>query len=60
MEITLKLSLPEVNTILKALGQGPYEQVVGLIATLQDQCQPQITLNKGKVAAMDIKDINPE
>ena len=41
-EITLTLNVNEVNTILGALGKGPYEVVEPLIAKIRAQAVPQV------------------
>lgn len=42
MEITLKLSLKEVNTILAGLMQGPYNEVASVINEIETQAKPQL------------------
>jgi hypothetical protein len=44
-EITLKLTIPEVNQILDSLGRLPYAEVYELIGKLQRQAQQQIGLS---------------
>ena len=41
-EITLTLSVAEVNVVLGALGKGPYEVVEPLIAKIRAQAVPQV------------------
>lgn len=41
-ELDLKLSLDEVNVILKALGTLPFNQVNNLIPKITGQAQPQL------------------
>ena len=41
-EITLTLSIAEVNVALGALGKGPYEVVEPLIAKIRAQAMPQV------------------
>lgn len=41
-EITLKLSLEEVNAILNALGSQPFAQVHQLVARVQEQGSSQL------------------
>jgi len=43
--ITLTLSLDEVNVILEALGQQPYVSVSQVIATIQEQASAQLQQN---------------
>ena len=40
--IQLNLSIPELNTMLEALGAMPYYKVYELIAKLQSQAQAQL------------------
>jgi hypothetical protein len=42
-EVTLTLTVAEVNQILEALGQMPYVRVYELIAKMQQQAQAQLT-----------------
>ena len=46
MEITLKLSVAEVNTLLQSLGQMPYVSVVELIEKVKTQAGPQVNQQK--------------
>ncbi|WP_165500412.1 hypothetical protein [Pedobacter psychroterrae] len=41
-EITLKLTIIEINTMLGALGNLPYVQVMELIAKIQEQAKEQL------------------
>ena len=41
-ELELKLTLPEINTLLEALGGLPYKQVFQLVAKIQQQAQAQL------------------
>ena len=41
-ELELKLTLPEINTLLEALGSLPYKQVYQLVAKIQQQAQLQL------------------
>jgi len=41
-EITLTLSVNEVNNVLGALGKGPYEVVEPIIAKIREQAMPQV------------------
>lgn len=40
--ITLSLTIPQVNMVLQALGQGPYATVEPLITLIRGQAMPQI------------------
>ena len=40
-EITLTLTVDEINGVLGALGKGPYEVVESLIAKIRQQALPQ-------------------
>lgn len=40
--ITLKLSLAQVNLIMAALGKAPYEAVADLIQSIREQAIPQV------------------
>ena len=39
--IELKLSIPEVNAILRSLGKNPFEEVADLITKIKQQGEPQ-------------------
>ena len=41
-EITLKLSVDQVNQILAALGERPYAEVIEVIAEIQQQARRQL------------------
>jgi hypothetical protein len=41
-EITLKLSLAQVNLIMAALGKAPYEAVADLVQSIREQAIPQV------------------
>jgi hypothetical protein len=41
-EITLKLSLAQVNLIMAALGKAPYEAVANLVQSIREQAIPQV------------------
>jgi len=41
-ELELKLTLPEINVLLEALGGLPYKQVYQLVAKIQQQAQAQL------------------
>ena len=41
-QLTLTLSLDEVNLILERLGNLPFNRVFGLIGRLQEQAAPQL------------------
>jgi hypothetical protein len=41
-EITLKLSLAQVNLIMAALGKAPYEAVADTIQSIREQAIPQV------------------
>lgn len=47
----LKLSLQDVNTILAALGKGPFEQVAALIGNIRQQAEPQLPRVQAEIAA---------
>jgi hypothetical protein len=42
MEITLKYTLDEVNALLTALGQLPFNTSAGFISNIQLQATPQV------------------
>lgn len=42
MEISVKLSMEQLNVVLFALSKQPYDAVAALIGELQQQAQPQI------------------
>jgi hypothetical protein len=41
-EIKLELTIDEVNTILRSLGQHPFEQIAALIGKIKQQGEPQV------------------
>lgn len=41
-QVTLTLTLPEVDTILMSMGQRPYDQVCDLIGNIRNQVLQQI------------------
>jgi hypothetical protein len=41
-EIKLELTIDEVNTILRSLGQHPFEQIAALIGKIREQGEPQV------------------
>ena len=47
-KVKLDLSVLEVNTILKALGQFPYNQVNELISSIHQQASEQIGQENGQ------------
>ena len=49
-QLTIKLTLNEVNTVLTALGNLPYVQVHTLIHNLQNQAGPQLVEMEQKTA----------
>lgn len=55
--LKFELTLDEANTVLSALGKGPFDQVAGLINKLQQQAQPQLpALEAAAKAAADAAD----
>ena len=46
-EITLTLSVKEVNQILEALGNQPFNQVFALIGKIQQQASSQVSATNG-------------
>lgn len=42
LEINVKLSVAQINTILKYLGAGTYAEVADLITSLHAQARPQL------------------
>ena len=51
----VKLTLPEVDTILQSMGQQPYDRVADLIANIRNQVITQIN-EANKPPAYDGKD----
>jgi hypothetical protein len=45
-QITLKMPLSQVNTILSALGKAPFEVVVDVIQAIRDQATSQLPMPK--------------
>jgi hypothetical protein len=54
--IKLELELGEVNGILSALGQMPFDNVARLVSKIQGQAAPQVQTN----GAADLDDMDPE
>ena len=52
LELELKLTVAHVNTLLKHLGNGAYNEVSELIALLHGQAQPQIVAATPAPASM--------
>jgi hypothetical protein len=51
----VKLTLPEVDTILQSMGQQPYDRVADLIANIRNQVITQINeANKPPVVEEDV------
>jgi len=42
LELELKVTVTQINTILKHLSQGAYAEVSDLIALLHSQAKPQV------------------
>jgi hypothetical protein len=40
--VKIELTLPEINTIMQALGQMPYASVFELVTKIREQAQAQI------------------
>ena len=53
MDITLQLTLDEVNVILKALAKQPFEVVSDVITKVRAQGQEQIKINEAAQAVTD-------
>jgi hypothetical protein len=45
MELTLTLTVDEINYILQSLGQRPFAEVQGLIVKIKDMAEKQIASN---------------
>ena len=48
-EITVKLTIDEVNLILEALGGLPFKQVYGLIGKIEQQAATQLGDNRAVI-----------
>jgi hypothetical protein len=44
----LELTIQEINTILQALGNGPFVQVADLIQKIKTQAEEQIAKSQGQ------------
>lgn len=55
-EVKLNLNVVEVNTIIKALGQFPYNQVNDLIVKIHQQASVQLTEGNGQENGQEIKE----
>lgn len=51
MDLTLTLTLEEVNGILVALGNMPFAQVEALVTKIRAQAQPQVDAAQAAAAA---------
>jgi len=40
--IKLELTIEEINTVLRSLGQHPFEQIAALISKIRDQGEAQV------------------
>lgn len=49
-EITLSLTIDEIQSIQRALSKFPFEQVAGLIVKLEKQTSPQIAALQSAVS----------
>lgn len=49
--IKLELTIDEVNTILRSLGQHPFEQIAALIGKIKMQGEPQVAELEKQLAA---------
>jgi hypothetical protein len=53
-DITLTLSLEEVNGVMQALGQMPYAQVASLVEKVRSQAAPQVQQSAPQPAAQTV------
>jgi len=58
MEITLQLSLEEVNGVLQSLGNMPYAQVAPLVEKIRSQAAPQF--EAAQAAGQAVQDVEPK
>ena len=47
-KVKLELTIQEINTILQALGNGPFVQVADLIQKIKTQAEEQIAKSQGQ------------
>lgn len=55
MELTIKLSLEDITVILTALSQGPYNQVAGVIGSIESQAKEQLPSPEDEQASDSIE-----
>jgi hypothetical protein len=53
MKLNFAFTIDEANAILKALSQLPYEQVFGMIHSIQAQAAPQVAAIEAQNEAAD-------
>lgn len=52
--ITLQLSIEDINLILASLGNQPYVQVFGVVQKIQQQAGPQVQAAAEKAVPMAV------
>jgi hypothetical protein len=53
MKLNFEFTIDEANAILKALSQLPYEQVFGMIHSIQAQAAPQVAALEAQAKAQE-------
>jgi hypothetical protein len=53
MKLNFTFTIDEANAILKALSQLPYEQVFGMIHSIQAQAAPQVAAIEAQAKAAE-------
>jgi hypothetical protein len=56
--LNLVLSVESVNTVLQALSAKPYEQVAGIINSIQQQAASQLEAKPETVATAEVEESN--
>ena len=54
MEVTLTLTVEQLNGVLVSLSKMPYEAVVGLIAEIDRQARPQVEQQSNAPSTVDM------
>ncbi|MBD2357422.1 hypothetical protein H6G41_22850 [Tolypothrix sp. FACHB-123] len=57
-QISINLSIEEVNQILESLGQRPYVEVFQLISKIKIQAEAQVQANQMRKQAFDPMDLS--
>lgn len=59
-QISINLTLEEINQILESLGQQPYVDVFQLISKIKIQAEQQVQTNEMRRRSLNPADIHPQ